>query len=144
MGQGLYSGIGFGCIIEGAEHWQVNTTGLDTKSLAWEVERRIREELGSEGELDDIHLQMREEAAPNYLIIPLATTERMRAQRGKVEQLPIYCPIPLNDLISSWLAVISPEALAQAQQDWETVRAAAKAMGISLPPGQLIYISDWD
>ena len=84
---------------------------------------------------------MAEEAKPDYLIIPLATTERMRVRRGRVEQLPVYCPIPLDKLVSTWLAVIHSEQLTEAQQNWERLRKSAAALGVNVPEGKLIYIS---
>jgi hypothetical protein len=143
MGDGSYSAIGFGCILEGIEAWQDNTTGLDPERHAREVEQRLID-LPDREELADITLNTAEEARPDYLVIPLATTNTHQAWSWGVEELPIECPIPLDELVSTWMDVISPEALVQAQQAWETVRATAKTVGIRLPPGRLIYISDWD
>ena len=143
MGQGLYSGIGFGCILENIEHWVDNSDHLPSKQL----ERQLKEHLGTLRDAlsdEDIDLQMAEEAKPDYLIIPLATTERMRVLRGCVEQLPVYCPIPLDKLVSTWLAVIPSERLAESQQNWERLRRSAAALGVNVPEGKLIYISDWD
>lgn len=143
MGQGLYSGIGFGCILEDIEHWLENNDRLPSKQLKQQVEEHLgtlRDALSDEG----IDFQMAEEAKPDYLIIPLAATERMRVRRGRVEQLPVYCPIPLDALILTWLAVIPPERLTEARQHWERLRKSAAALGVNAPEGQLIYISDWD
>lgn len=143
MGQGLYSGIGFGCILEDIERWLENNDRLSIKPLKQQVEEHLgtlRDALSDEG----IDLQMAEEAKPDYLIIPLATTERMRVRHGRVEQLPMYCPIPFDQLVSTWLAVISSERLDEARQNWERLRRSAAALGVSVPEGKLIYISDWD
>ena len=143
MGTGYYHAIGFGCILEHVEDWLENPAGLPPASLAREVEQRLID-LPDQEELADIALQSAEEAKPDYLVILLATTNATQAGYWRAGKLPLECPILLDELISTWLAVIPPEALAQAQHDWEKVRVAARALGISLPPGRLIYISDWD
>lgn len=60
MGDGSYSAIGFGCILEGIEAWQENTTGLAPKIHAREVEHLI--DLPDREELADISLKTAEEA----------------------------------------------------------------------------------
>ncbi len=143
MGNGYYHAIGFGCIVEHVEDWLENTAGLPPDSLAREVEQRLID-LPDQEELADIALQSAEEARPDYLVILLATTNASQAGYWRVGKLPLEYPIPLDELISTWLALIPPEAFSQAQHDWEKVRAAARALGINLPRGRLIYISDWD
>lgn len=143
MGNGYFHAIGFGCILEHVEDWLENTAGLPPESLVREVEQRLTDFFDHE-ELADIALQSAEEARPDYLVILLATTNATQAGYWRVGKLPLECPIPLDELISVWLAVIPLEKLSQAQQDWKKVCAAAKALGISLPPGRLIYINDWD
>ncbi|HLW01612.1 MAG TPA: hypothetical protein VKT82_23345 [Ktedonobacterales bacterium] len=61
-------------------------------------------------ELADIHLQTAEEARSGYLVIPLATTNTHQAWSWGVEELPIECPIPLDEVVSTWMDAISPEA----------------------------------
>jgi hypothetical protein len=143
MGNGYYHAIGFGCILEHVEDWLENTAGHPSESLAKEVEQRLIDFFDHE-DLANITLQSAEEARPDYLVILLATTNATQARYWRIGKLPLECPIPLDELLSTWLAVIETEALSQAQYDWGKVRAAARALGIRLPPGRLIYISDWD
>src|SRR5690348_8181970 len=92
MGNGYYHAIGFGCILEHVEDWLDNTAGLPPESLAKEVEQRLTDFFDHE-ELADIALQSAEEARPDYLVIPLATTNTTQARYWKIGKLPLECPI---------------------------------------------------
>ncbi len=144
MGEGLYFGIGFGCLVQRTSTWfEVVPPHKNSEDLDWHVADLLNDFRFDEA-LEGIGLQMATEAKPDYLLIPLAVTEEARVWRGRVEQLPIYRAIPLDELVASWLAVISPDNLAKAQQQWEQVRRTATAYGFTLPERKLICISDWD
>lgn len=142
MGE-MYQALGYGCILSGVEHWKANPAQKSPASHARQITELLWEIVyGENSALEQIPLRMAEEARPDYLVIPLAATTYYKSGRWNVE-LPSMCPIPLDELVNIWLALIPEEALAQVRQEWEKVRTVCASHGITLPEGRLIYISDW-
>lgn len=145
MGEGFYMMIGFGCVLEGTEHWLSERSWLNAEDDAYNKAERLRSLWCAEPDpFGDIPLKMGQEAEPEYFIIPLAASNLAPVPcRPQAIELICYA-VPFDNLLSFWLAAISPERLEQVKQDWEQVRAITATYGITLPEGKLIYISDWD
>lgn len=152
MGQGHYACIGYGCVLEGTKNWRDDSAMWNPARDSPAVKQRLRamerlERLlfADSGALAGIRLQMASEAEPNYLIIPLATTDLgAGTETSRLIRLPTRRALPLDDLVRFWMSAIPSEALAEARQEWERVQMDAAAAGIMLPEGRLIYVADWD
>ena len=129
MGQGLYRCLGFGC--------------LNPPPFAWDSD------LGQMVH-DVVHTSC--DAEPLYLIVPMAIDEAFLRETQSLPSLPAGLP-HVEDRTAvtvarcrSWtdvgkLGVWIPQRIVAT---WELVRFFARTRGVQLPPGEPVFVCDWD
>ena len=124
MGQGIYTMIGYG---------------------AENIKLPVKDD-GDVMELDEIFgsplsdsLGQDCESEPNYLIIPIAISDKFLADCWKLECFARRC-FAVHDLHR----IYSAELLAAAILWKKAQNAAKKRVGLELPTGRLLIVSDYD
>jgi hypothetical protein len=129
MGQGIYRVVGFGCL-----NPPPFDSDNDIKPCLYDV------------------LEMSCDCEPQYAMIPLAVDDRFLQRELNLPPLPAGLP-HVEDRTARvvkrcrWWPDVGKKGVwvsRRIEAQWELIREVAKQRGWELPPGMVIFASDWD
>jgi hypothetical protein len=134
MGQGIYQMIVFGAIKPPT--YATDEQGY-TDAAEWYQKAAFEAEKRRSVVLDSSY-----EAVPFYRGAVVAVSDKVLAKSWGVPCLARHV-IPADDLLG-WITNHALPQHDRAIAAWEDIRAAGREVGVEVPEGKLLLVSDWD